>query len=120
MFFRIVGILWIFAGIWWVMRPQSLKRHFSKMVKKNRRKVLFLVAIFVSGLFFSAAKFAQGILANILLVVALLGIIKAVFILSSKASERMMDWWIDKPLWMWRVWAGGFVLIGLLFQTISR
>lgn len=118
MFFRMIGILWIALGIWWIMRPRALKRMFARKIKKTRRKALFLVIIVLSGLFVFAAGYAHGVIANIMLIMGLLGIIKAFFFLTSKAADRLMDWWLDRPLWLWRVWAGGFVLIGLLFQKV--
>ena len=120
MFFRIIGILWIVLGIWWIMRPQRLKRVFAKKLRKNRRRVLFFVIIILSVIFVSAARYTHGIFANILLIAGILGIIKAFFFLTSKASDRLLDWWLEKPLWFWRIWAGGFVLIGLLLQMVSR
>ncbi|MFH1478139.1 MAG: hypothetical protein ABIG92_00005 [Candidatus Omnitrophota bacterium] len=118
MFFRFVGILWMIFGIWWMMKPQRLKRFFTKKVKKARRKMLLAVIILSCVLFFSAAKYAGGALGKAFLVFGLLGIIKAVFFATSKASEKILDWWLDRPLWMWRVWAGCFTLLGLFFQKI--
>lgn len=119
MFFRIIGILWIILGIWWIMRPQGLKRRFSRKLKKTRRRILFFVIIIISGIFLSAARYSHGIFANILLIIGILGVVKAFFFLTSKASDKIIDWWLEKPLWLWRVWAGGFVLIGLLLQKIA-
>lgn len=118
MFFRIIGILWILLGLWWVMRPQSLKRRFAKKVRKTRRRLLLMVIIIASGLFLSAAKYSHGTLATVLLIIGILGLIKAVFFFTSKSADKIMDWWAERPLWMWRLWAGGFILIGLLFQKI--
>ncbi|MBU1853713.1 MAG: hypothetical protein KJ957_06700 [Candidatus Omnitrophica bacterium] len=118
MFFRIIGLLWIILGIWWIMRPQTLRRRFTRKVKKTRRKLLFLIIILVAGLFLSAAKYTHGILANVFLIAGILGIIKAIFFITSKSAERILDWWVEKPLWLWRLWAACFVLIGFLFQKI--
>ncbi|MFC1667497.1 hypothetical protein ACFL0P_06560 [Candidatus Omnitrophota bacterium] len=118
MFFKIISLLWIALGIWWIMRPQGLKRRFTKKVKKTRRKILFLIAIIIAGLFLSAAKYAQGILANVFLIAGILGIIKGLFFLTSKAADKMIDWWAERPLWMWRLWALCFVIIGILFHRI--
>lgn len=119
MFFKIVSLLWIALGICWIMRPQSLRRRFTKKVKKTRRKVLFLIALLAGGLFLSAAKYASGLLANVFLIAGVLGVIKGVFFLTSKAADRMLDWWAEKPLWMWRLWAACLVLVGLLFQKVG-
>ena len=119
MFFKIIGILWICLGIWWVMRPQGLKRRFRKKVKRSRRKLLFLIILLMAGLFLSAAKYAHGLLASAFLMIGVLAIIKAVFFFSSKAAEKTIDWWLEKPLWVWRVWAGSFILLGILFQKIG-
>lgn len=119
MFFKLVGILWMALGIWWVMRPDMLKRRFGKKVKKARRKILLLVMVLVIGLFFSAARYAHGALATIFLIMAIGGVIKAVFFLTSKAADRMLDWWVEQPLWLWRLWAACFILIGILFQKIG-
>ena len=119
MFFKIIGILWICLGIWWVMRPQGLKRRFRKKVKRSRRKLLFLIILLMAGLFLSAAKYAHGLLASVFLIIGILGSIKAVFFFSSKAAEKAIDWWLEKPLWMWRVWAASFIVLGILFQKIG-
>lgn len=119
MFFKLTGILWIVLGIWWIMRPQVIRRRFSKKVRKTRRKIIFLMAILVATLFFSAAKYTHGALANVFLILAFLGIVKTTFFLTSKGAEKILDWWAEKPLWMWRVWAGCFVLIGILLHKIG-
>lgn len=118
MFFRLVGLLWIVLGVWWIMRPQALKRRFRKKVKKTRRKILFLIVTSAVGLFLLAARYAHGIIANIFLIMGILGAIKAVFFLTSKAADKAIDWWLEKPLWMWRLWAACFTAIGILFQKI--
>ena len=118
MFFKITGLAWIILGVWWIMRPQGIRRRFAKKVKRTRRKILFLAGILVAGLFFSAARYAHGALANIFLIAGILGIIKVVFFLTSKTAERIIDWWAEQPLWVWRLWAGCLVLIGVLFQKI--
>jgi len=118
MFFRAIGILWIGLGIWWIMRPQGLKRRFAKKLKRTRRRLLFFIIIAIAGLFLSAARYAHGVIANVFLIMGVLGIIKALFFFSSKAIDKAIDWWAERPLWVWRVWAGSFVLIGLLFQKI--
>ena len=119
MFFKITGLLWICLGIWWVMRPQTLKRRFRRKVKKTRRRMLLFFMFLVVVLFFSAARYANGIIANIFLIMGVFGIIKVAFFLTSKAADRAIDWWLEKPLWMWRLWAVGFILIGILFQKSS-
>jgi len=67
----------------------------------------------------AAARNTQGILANILLIFGILGVIKGIFFLTSKASDKLIDWWLERPLWMWRLWALSFVVIGILFHRIS-
>ncbi len=118
MFFRITGSLWIMLGIWWIMRPNNLKRRFTKKLKRSRRKVLFFAIIVMSSVFFSAARYAQGIVANIFLIIGALTILKAIFFFTSKGAGKAIEWWLKKPLWVWRLWAGGFVLIGLLLQMV--
>lgn len=118
MFFRLIGILWIVLGIWWVMRPQGLKRRFRRKTRRTRRKILFLAIILIAGLFLSAAKYAHGIVANVFLIIGVLGAIKAVFFLTSKAADKAIDWWLEKPLWMWRLWAVCFIIIGILLQKV--
>ena len=118
MFFKIIGWLWIILGIWWIMRPQGIKRRFTKMVKRSRRKVLFIAIILFGGFFFAAAKHAQGFIASILLILGVLAVLKAVFFMTSKASDKILDWWLERPLWLWRVWAGCLVLLGILLQRI--
>ena len=119
MFFKFVGILWIALGIWWIMRPQVIRRRFSKKVRKTRRKIIFLTALLVAILFFSAAKYAPGALGSIFLIAAVIVVAKTIFFLTSKGAEKIIDWWAEKPLWMWRVLAGCFVLIGILLHRIG-
>ncbi|MBU1006504.1 MAG: hypothetical protein KKH08_02780 [Candidatus Omnitrophica bacterium] len=119
MFFRIVGILWILLGIWWMMRPQRLQRVFVKKARKTRKKIMLVAMVIAIGLFFSAAKYASGILANVLLIFGIIGIVKAILFFTTDLSDKVIDWWLKKPLWVWRVWAGCFTLMGLLFQRVG-
>ena len=119
MFFRIIGIAWMMLGIWWMMRPQGLKKRFRKKIKRARRRFLFSLIIIAAGLFLSAARYTHGILAVIFLLIGIGSIIKALFFLTSKAGDKLIDWWLERPLWMWRAWAGTFALIGILFYRIG-
>ncbi|MFH1776042.1 MAG: hypothetical protein ABH952_00545 [Candidatus Omnitrophota bacterium] len=107
------------AGFLWLMRPNTLARRFKKMVRKNRRRLLFSIILMSGGVFATASRYAQGFLAKLLLIFAVITVLKALFFASSKAADKIIDWWLKQPLWVWRMGAAFFMLMGYIFIKIK-
>ena len=51
----------------------------------------------------------EGLLAKIILILGLFGIIKAVFFLKAQAADRVIEWYLEQPIKIFRNWFAGCV-----------
>jgi hypothetical protein len=119
MFFKIIGWLWIAVGIFWFLRPKIIIRHFKKGLNKHLRRIFIILLFLMAGIFLWATKFANSLLAKILLIFAILAIVKGLFIARSKIFEKVFNWWSQQPLWFWRLWAITFIILGFLLVQLK-
>ena len=110
---KIVGIIWLMLGVFWLIKPGSLKKRLGrKMSKKVKRIVYGFVLIFAFLMVGSVMK-APGMLAKIIGIIGMVMAIKAIMLITSKTSETVLTWWADKPIIVFRVWAGCLVIMGI-------
>ncbi|MBU0571584.1 MAG: hypothetical protein KKG95_04495 [Candidatus Omnitrophica bacterium] len=110
---KIVGSFWIIFGALWLTKPEILRNRLKrKMTRKARRIVFGFVIVFGLMLAGSVLK-APGILAKMIGIIGLIITIRAIMLLTSKTSEKVLEWWANKPLMFFRIWGAVVLLLGL-------
>ena len=110
---KIVGSFWIILGALWLAKPEILKKRLKrKMTRKVRRIVFGFVIVFGFMLAGSVLK-APGNLHKIIGIIGLIIMIRAIMIVTSKTSEKALEWWANKPLIVFRIWGAVVLLLGL-------
>jgi hypothetical protein len=111
-----LGILWILLGLWWILRPQGVKKRLGKQFRRTLRTVLFLVLVASGGLLISASKYLDGMMAAGVVVVGIVAIVKALLFVRSKSSDVVLSWWEERPLWVYRMAGVGVLLAGVALE----
>lgn len=105
--------MWLLPGIWWLIRPERLKTRMRKKMTRRMRRVIFGAVIAVGVLMSGSAFRVPGILPKIVGLLGMVIAIKAIMLVTSKTSERIFEWWGERPLVFFRVWALFLVLTGI-------
>jgi threonine/homoserine/homoserine lactone efflux protein len=109
---KIIGIIWILLGILWLAKPDLLRNRLKKKMSRKMRRIVSGVVI-VLGLFLIGGIITSpGLLVKIIGIIGVIVIIKAVLVLTSKTSEKALEWLADRPLFIFRIWAGIVLLAG--------
>jgi hypothetical protein len=115
---KILGAIWIVLGLLWLIKPEGLKNRLKKKLNRRMRKVV-LGFILVFGFLMIGSVFkVPGLFPKIIGIIGMLIAIKAIILLMSKASEKLFDWWAEKPLIYFRVWALVILGIGLMLLFV--
>jgi len=118
MFTRILGIIWLLPGIWWLIRPERLKVRMQKKMTRRMRRVVFGAVITVGLLMSGSAFRVPGILPKIISLLGMVIAIKAIMLVTSKTSERVFEWWGERPIVFFRIWALFLVLTGVVLIIV--
>jgi len=120
MLIKIFAWIWIVLGILFVIKPELLKKRLEKKGVKKIKKCLFAMTLALSVGLIVAAVYYQGVLAKILIVLGIIGIIKAFFFLKAKSAEKIIEWSAKQPLVLFR--AGGclYIIIGIIFLLLAK
>lgn len=78
------------------------------------------MAIFIGAGLISIGMEISSAVAKIAMVIALIALIKGVFMLKSKAANSIIDFFKDKPISVFRIWAGIQIVVGALILLIHN
>ena len=113
MLVKIIGWIWLFWGVIFLIWPKFLMKKLQKQSFKKIKKLLFGIALFLGIILISAAFKSTGAASKVLAVLGIIAIIKAFLFLKSKASEKLTGWFTDKPVSFFRIWAAVHISIAL-------
>ena len=111
---KILGIIWVILGILWLARPEALKSRLKRKMSRRIRLTIYGLLIVLGILMMGTAIKAQGFLPKIAGIVGALLVIKAVFLLLSKASEKLWSWWAEQPVLIFRLQAAFIIAVGVI------
>ncbi len=113
MFAKILGIIWVILGVLWLVKPEALKmRMKKKMTRKTRRIVLAFILGFCFLLIGSIMKI-PGVLSKVIGIAGLIMIVRMILKFTSKASEKALDWLLNRPALFYKIFAIVIIIIGL-------
>ena len=114
MFAKILGTIWILLGIIWTIKPQMLRRRLiKKMNRKMKWAVYGFILVFMSSLLGVVIK-AQGFWLKIAALTAIFFVIKGIFSVIAKTSDKISGFWTEQPLAFFRIWGLVVFISGLL------
>lgn len=115
---KILGFIWILLGILWFVKPQVLKNRLKRKISRNMRWTIYGFLIAFGILMVASVIKAPGLLPKIIGVVGLILVIKGIFLILSKASEKLCEWWAARPLWFFRLQAICIIALGIILIRV--
>jgi len=102
---KIVGVIWILLGILWLIKPEMLKNRLQRKMTRRMKWIIYgFMFIFALSLVVSALK-AEGLAYKIVGIIGIIIFVKIILLLMSKASEKFLGWWQERPLIFFRIFA---------------
>ncbi len=120
MFLNIIGWLWIIFGVLFLVWPQLLQKRLGKKSYKTIRKALFLITLLLAGSLISVFFKLKGTLPKIMVFIGVIGVFKAFFLLKTKASDRLIDFFSRQPLIVFRCGGIAYIVIGIIILKFPR
>ncbi len=118
MLLKILGWFWITGGILFLWKPEWLRNRLKKKSVKTVRRFLFSLILCVSVLLIKGAWGVPGILAKIILVLGMIGIMKAFYLLKAKTASVIIDWFVNQPAVFFRIAAAVHLIIGVVLLQV--
>ena len=110
---KIVGTFWIIFGALWIAKPQILQNRLKRKMTRRMRRIVFGFVIVFGFMLAGSVLKAPGNLHKIVGIIGLIITIRAIMLFTSKTSEKVLEWWADKPLMVFRIWGAVVLLLGL-------
>ena len=110
----IVGSLFILLGLVFLLYPETLRKRLRKKAVRKIKRYLFAAALFLGIMLISTGWKYEGILPVILAIAGVVVIFKGLFLLKSKASDRITEWILNQPVIYLKIAAVCHILLGLL------
>ncbi|MGB2661779.1 MAG: hypothetical protein WBD04_05295 [Candidatus Omnitrophota bacterium] len=115
---KILGAIWIILGLLWLIKPEILKNRLKKKINRRMRRVVYGFLLVFGFLMIGSAFKVPGVLPKIIGIIGMIIAIKAIIMIMSKASEKMFDWWAERPLIYFRIWALVILAIGVMLIIV--
>lgn len=114
----VAGAIWVLLGLWWLVKPEKLKKKLQrKMSRRLRRAVIGLVVVF--AFFMLGVSFeAPGLLTTLTSIFVMTFSIKLIFYFKDRANDRFLAWCGMRPVWFFRVFSISVIMVGA-FLIIS-
>lgn len=111
---KILGTLTIIGGFFWLIKPESLKNRIKRKINRKIRWAVYgFIAVFGFLIAGSVIK-APGFLPKIAGLIGLIIAVKAILLITSNTSEKMLDWLSDRPILFFRIWALLILSVGII------
>ena len=120
MLYTLLGILWIVIGFLWMVRPQHLRSRLQRKMTRRVRWIIFGFLLTFGCIMIGSVIRAPGLLMKVVGVVGLVITAKAILLVTSKASRKILDWWTAKPLRYFRIWGAVVFITGVLLVLGTR
>lgn len=111
---KILGIIGISIGLLWLARPEALKNRLKKKMNRRFKFIIYGFIIMFGFLLIGSVIGAPGLIPKIVGIIGMIVVIKGILLISSKASDKMLNWWTNRPLVFFRLWALCIIAIGIM------
>jgi hypothetical protein len=116
---KILGAIWILLGLFWLIKPDALKERLKRKMNRRMKRVIYGFILVFGFLMMMSAFKAQGLLAKVIGIAGMVIAIKAIILITSKASEKMFEWWAGRSLVFFRIWALIILGIGVMLMFVQ-
>ena len=111
---NLLGIIWILVGLLWTIKPEILKNRLKRKISRKIKFIVYSSVIVLGFLMIGSIIKAPGLLPKIIGILALVIVIKGIFLIISKTSEKLWEWWAGQPLLFFRLQGLFCLAIGIM------
>ena len=115
---KILGAVWIVLGVVWLIKPEILKNRLKRKMTRRMRWVVYGFILMFGFLIVGSVLKVPGILSKVVGIIGMIIAIKAIILITSKTSEKLFDWWAERPLKYFRIWALFIIAIGVMLVLV--
>lgn len=116
---KIIGIIWILLGILWLLKPEMLKNRLRKKMNRSIKWAVFGFVIVFGFMLMGSVFKASGLTAKIVGIIGLVITVKGILLITSKTSEKIINWWAARPVIVFRLWAAFVLASGIALLTLN-
>ena len=111
---KIIGAIWVLSGLLWLFRPESLKRRLAKKMSRKFRFIIYGFILMFGIVIIGSVFKAEGIIAKLVGLIGIIISIKAILLLTSKTSDKIVGWFAEKPIKFFRIIACVMIIFGIM------
>jgi len=111
---NIIGYISILLGVLWFIKPEALRNRLKKKINRKMKWVIYGFIIVFSIFLIGSAIKAQGLIMKIIALVGMFIAIRIIMMITSKTSEKMLEWLATRPVIFFRIWALFVILFGIM------
>lgn len=108
-----LGTIVILLGILFFRYPESLRRRLRRKAVRKLRRYFFAALFCVGILFISVGWRHEGLLPKVLVILGIVVLLKGLLFLNSKATEKVTEWILARPVLHLKVFAVGQIALGV-------
>ena len=114
---KILGYIFVLAGILFLLKPQILKNKLQKKGLRKLRKYMFFLLVFLGVAFIGVARNFHGLWAIVFTILGIIGIFKGIFFLKAKAADKLITWLAAQPLNLFRIGGCAYIILGIILLS---
>jgi hypothetical protein len=111
---KIIGTIWILLGLLWVVRPEGLRRRLARKMSRKFRFIIYGFILIFGLMTIGSVLRAHGVIAKLVGIIGIVITIKAILLLTSKTSSKLIEWLAEKPVKYFRIIAGIMIGFGIM------
>jgi len=111
---------WVVFGIIFLIKPEKFRAALQSKGYAVFKNYLFLIIAFTSLLLLNLAFRSSAIAAKVLAVFGIIGMIKAFFILKSKAAEKIFYWFSKRSVRFLKALAIFYIAVGITILYFNK
>ena len=115
---KILGFMWLILGIIWVAKPKVLQNRIQKKMTRKLKKLVFGFVLILSFSIVGTIVKADTLLIKIIGIAVLVFVVKGIFLLTSKTSEKLIEKLQKSPIKLFRIWGAIFLVVGLVMLLV--
>ena len=119
MLFKIIGWFLIISGAYFFIFPKSLMRRLQRKSKWKIRSFFFFLAFIWGAPLIAIGWQKEGLLPKILVAIGVIALLKGIFFISTKASEKFIKWSSEKAPYVFRILSILQIIMGFALNHLA-
>ena len=111
---KLLGIIWIILGLLWLLKPDLLKNRLKRKIGRRIKWTVYGFLVAFGCLIVGGALKMPGLWAKAAGIIGAVLVIKGILLFSSKTSDRLWQWWAERPLLYFRAQALFILAVGII------